>query len=168
MLRKRHIYDILSISEVSYLGNMGTLIKNLRLENNMTLEELGNKVGVGKSTVRKWENGMIANMRRDKIAKLADALNVSPAYLMGWEESPVATISYDIKCDKKNESDILLTYRKLNKNYQDKVFTYSKTLLSTQQMEEDLLAAHARTDMDQSSEAVQQDLDLMNDDSKCE
>ena len=48
---------------------MGTRIKNLRSENNMTLEELGNKVGVGKSTVRKWENGMIANMRRDKIAK---------------------------------------------------------------------------------------------------
>lgn len=29
---------------------------------------------------------MIANMRRDKIAKLADALNTTPAYLMGWEE----------------------------------------------------------------------------------
>ena len=73
---------------------MGTRIKNLRSENNMTLEELGNKVGVGKSTVRKWENGMIANMRRDKIAKLADALNVSPAYLMGWNESsaPATTI----------------------------------------------------------------------------
>ena len=61
---------------------MGEQIKQLRLERNMTLEELGNKVGVGKSTVRKWENGMIANMRRDKIAKLASALDVSPAYLM--------------------------------------------------------------------------------------
>lgn len=67
------------------MENMGTLIKKLRTENNMTLEELGSKVGVGKSTVRKWENGMIANMKRDKIAKVASALNVSPAYLMGWE-----------------------------------------------------------------------------------
>lgn len=65
---------------------MGEKIYSLRTKNNMTLEELGNKVGVGKSTVRKWENGMIANMRRDKIAKLADALNTTPAYLMGWEE----------------------------------------------------------------------------------
>lgn len=63
---------------------MGEKIKLLREQNNMTLEELGNKVGVGKSTVRKWENGMIANMRRDKIAKIASALHVSPAYLMGW------------------------------------------------------------------------------------
>lgn len=43
-------------------------------------------MGVGKSTVRKWENGDIANMRRDKIAKLAIALHTTPAYLLGWEE----------------------------------------------------------------------------------
>lgn len=64
--------------------DMGEKIKSLRLQKGMTLEELGEKVGVGKSTVRKWENGIIANMRRDKIAKIADALETSPAYLMGW------------------------------------------------------------------------------------
>ena len=62
-------------------------IKQLREARGMTLEELGQKVGVGKSTVRKWETGIIANMRRDKIAKLSDALGVTPAYLMGWEET---------------------------------------------------------------------------------
>ena len=62
-------------------------IRILRLKRNMTLEDVGNIVGVGKSTVRKWENGDIANMRRDKIAKLATALGTSPAYLMGWEET---------------------------------------------------------------------------------
>ena len=65
---------------------MGEKIQKLREEKHMTLEELGNKVGVGKSTVRKWEKGIIANMKRDKIAKVAQALDVSPAYLMGWEE----------------------------------------------------------------------------------
>ena len=67
---------------------LGDKIKMLREQKDMTLEELGNAVGVGKSTVRKWENGMIANMRRDKIAKVAAALDVSPAYLMGWKEEP--------------------------------------------------------------------------------
>lgn len=70
--------------------NTGQRIKQLRLEKNMTLEELGNKVGVGKSTVRKWENGIIANMRRDKIAKLASALECSPAYLMDWKEKNIS------------------------------------------------------------------------------
>lgn len=64
---------------------MGEKIKTLRKQKGMTLEELGDLIGVGKSTVRKWENGMIANMRRDKIAAVAKALNVSPMYLMGWE-----------------------------------------------------------------------------------
>lgn len=66
--------------------NLQEKLKQLRLEKGMTLEEVGNKVGVGKSTVRKWESGDIKNMRRDKISLLADALGVSPAYLMGWSE----------------------------------------------------------------------------------
>ena len=69
---------------------MGERIKMLREQRGMTLEELGNKIGVGKSTVRKWETGAIANMRRDKIQKLADALGVSPGYLMGWDDAPTS------------------------------------------------------------------------------
>lgn len=65
---------------------MGQKIYNLRTQKGLTLEELGNMVGVGKSTVRKWENGIIANMKRDKILKVSEALGTSPAYLMGWNE----------------------------------------------------------------------------------
>lgn len=68
------------------MSNMSKKIYALRKEQNKTLEDIAKIVGVGKSTVRKWETGAIANMRRDKIAKLADALNTTPAYLMGWEE----------------------------------------------------------------------------------
>lgn len=61
-------------------------IKDLRISQGMTLEQVANEVGVGKSTVRKWETGMIANMRRDKIVALAKALHTTPLYLMGIEE----------------------------------------------------------------------------------
>lgn len=71
-------------------NNLGSKIYDLRKKNNMTLEDVGDIVGVGKSTVRKWETGEIANMRRDKIAKLAEALHTTPAYLMGWEEEAEA------------------------------------------------------------------------------
>lgn len=83
--------------------DMGEKIKFLRIENDMTLEELGNKVGVGKSTVRKWETGMIANMKRDKILKVAEALNTSPAYLMGWDNN-VRPIENGTKEKKKGVS----------------------------------------------------------------
>ena len=65
---------------------MAQRIKTLRQEKGLTLEQVADIVGVGKSTVRKWETGMIANMRRDKIADLAKALGTTPAYLMGWKE----------------------------------------------------------------------------------
>ena len=67
----------------------GEKIKTLRQSHGMTLEQVGEMVGVGKSTVRKWETGDIANMRRDKIALLAQALGVSPGFLMGWDEDTV-------------------------------------------------------------------------------
>ncbi len=67
-------------------NELSTKIKKLRLEREMTLEQVADIVGVGKSTVRKWETGMIANMKRDKIALLAKALGTTPAYLMGWKE----------------------------------------------------------------------------------
>ncbi len=145
------------------MEEMGDRIKRLRSENHMTLEELGNKVGVGKSTVRKWENGIIANMRRDKIAKLSAALGVSPAYLMGWESN---TTFSPQKVDSSEE--LVNIYEQLIPNNQKKVLTYSQSLLATQQMEEDVLAAHARTDVEQTPEGVQHDLDIMNDDSEWE
>ena len=70
--------------------NLSAKIKRLRTERKMTLEQVATIVGVGKSTVRKWETGMIANMRRDKIALLAQALGTTPAYLMGWNEEEQA------------------------------------------------------------------------------
>lgn len=95
---------------------MGERIKCLRLERGMTLEEVGEKVGVGKSTVRKWENGLIANMKRDKIAKLADVFNCSPSYLMGYEDNLTqdnAELLSDLLYDADKE---LLTYISKIKN----------------------------------------------------
>ena len=62
--------------------NIGAMIKEKRLALGLTLEEVGGAVGVGKSTVRKWENGLIKNMGRDKVAALAKVLGLSPAQLI--------------------------------------------------------------------------------------
>ncbi len=68
------------------LDTIGERIKDRRQALGYTLEELAGKVGVGTSTVRKWEIGYIKDMRSDKIQKVAEALEVTPAYIMGWEE----------------------------------------------------------------------------------
>lgn len=59
-------------------NDIGKIIHSRRIALGLTLEEVGNAVGVGKSTVKKWEDGYISNMKRDKIALLADVLQVSP------------------------------------------------------------------------------------------
>lgn len=51
----------------------GDKIHYLRTKLGLTLQELGDKVGVGASTVRKWETGYIKSLRTDKMQKLAAA-----------------------------------------------------------------------------------------------
>lgn len=91
---------------------MAQKIKSIREEKGMTLEELGKKVGVGKSTVRKWEQGIISNMRRDNISKLADALGCSPSYLMGWDEN-LNKDNSDLIPDILSDSQLLDHIKKL-------------------------------------------------------
>lgn len=61
-------------------------LREKRLQLGLTLEDVGNIVGVSKSTVKKWETGYIENMKRDKIALLAKALEISPLEIMGVDE----------------------------------------------------------------------------------
>lgn len=71
------------------MENIGKLISERRKELGLTLEDVGNIVGVGKSTVKKWESGLISNMRRDKISLLAKALQIKPTQLIGEESEPI-------------------------------------------------------------------------------
>lgn len=57
---------------------IGDIMRTRRQELGLTLEDIGNFVGVGKSTVRKWERGDIENMKRDKINLLSQVLKLSP------------------------------------------------------------------------------------------
>lgn len=52
----------------------------------MSAEQLAEIVGKDRATIYRYEKGDIENMPYAVIEPLADALNVSPAYLMGWEE----------------------------------------------------------------------------------
>ena len=70
-----------------------------------TLEELAKLVGVSAPTIQRYESGEIKNVRRDKISKLAKALNVSPAYLMGWNEEA------EDKVTIIGKADIMKTYK---------------------------------------------------------
>ncbi len=67
-------------------------IKQKRLENNMTLEDVAKIIGVTRQTVQKYESGVVNNIPSDKIEKLATALKTTPAYLMGWEDKEICCL----------------------------------------------------------------------------
>lgn len=57
-----------------------------RLENNLSLQEVADKLGISKVTVSRYETLDITNIPSDKIEGMAKLYNTTPAYLMGWEE----------------------------------------------------------------------------------
>ena len=84
--------------------NTQNKLKQLREIHNMTLESVGKKIGVGKSTVRKWEVGAIENMRRDKIEKLCKLYSVDANYLItdtDFAVCPLCGYTYDPLSDDK-------------------------------------------------------------------
>lgn len=68
------------------MSNIGIRIKNRRTELGISVDELAAKLGKNRATVYRYENNDIENMPLDVIGPLAKALDVSPAYLMGWND----------------------------------------------------------------------------------
>lgn len=107
------------------------LLKARRLEKNLTLDEVAHMVGVSAPTISRWESGDIANMRRDKIVKLAQALDMSPAVIMGWdneksENTENNTVDYMIPSLTSDESWFIESYRSSDEQTKEMV----KRLLS--------------------------------------
>lgn len=76
--------------------SIGKMIRDRRLALGLTLEQVGDFCGVGKSTVRKWETGQIREMKRDKIALLASVLNMSPVdFIEDAPELPTRSLDAD-------------------------------------------------------------------------
>ena len=67
----------------------GDRIREARKKKGLSQEELGALIGVQKAAIHKYENNIVINLKRDMIEKLAEALDVSPVYLLGFDgEAP--------------------------------------------------------------------------------
>lgn len=77
------------------------ILSQRRKELNMTMKQVADKVGVSEGTISRWESGKIADMRRDKIMAYAQALNISPAIIMGWDNVDSSSTSESIHAGKR-------------------------------------------------------------------
>lgn len=65
---------------------MADRIKERRTAMGLTQEELGQKLGVQKSAIAKYENGRVENIKRSVILKMAEILQCSPVYLLDFDD----------------------------------------------------------------------------------
>lgn len=121
--------------------------KNLRYYmslNNKDQIDLINDLGLNKSAVSTWCNGTRLP-RMDKVNLLAEYFGISRSDLIEAHSSEDLTNITHFQT--KDERDLVLSYRKLNDQNKKKCSIYTTTLLTNQQMEEDLMpnAAHEST-----------------------
>ena len=64
---------------------VGQRLKQARELKQITLEEAGNKIGVHKSTILRWENGETEKFKISMLEALANLYDVNPAWLMGYD-----------------------------------------------------------------------------------
>lgn len=69
------------------MGNMGNRIRLKRIEKDMTMEELGNALGIKASAINKYEKGIVENIKRSTIQQMATLFECDPAWLMGFDET---------------------------------------------------------------------------------
>ena len=67
--------------------SIGQRIRFIRTQQGLTIDDLARKLGKNRTTIYRYENGDIENLPLGILDSLADALNTTPAQLMGWEDS---------------------------------------------------------------------------------
>ena len=137
--------------------------------------DLVEKTGISKGALSSYISGRYVP-KQNNIYLIAKALDVNEAWLMGANvpmervsEKPSATITlYNVHCETQPEAELVLTYRDLNDVNKKKVSSYTRTLLSTQQMEDEVYEVAAAHDMNASSEQKKHADDIMKDPSEWE
>lgn len=66
--------------------SIGSRIKSLRIKNNLTQKQLGELCGMADSAIRRYESDR-GNPTDKTLRRIAEALNVSTAYLQGWDDA---------------------------------------------------------------------------------
>lgn len=111
--------------------DIGSRLKALREARGMTLEQVGDFIGVNKATVQRYEIGNI-DIKRNIAIKLAECFHVSPAYIMGWSETPVSIpTTQPTFCVSPQLQTLADALDRLNEEGQEKLLDYAADLVAS-------------------------------------
>ena len=115
--------------------SIGQRIKTMRVQQGMSIDDLAHRLGKNRTTVYRYENGDIENLPLGILDSLAEALNTTPAYLMGWEGvNEVSYIGYN-EINERETEQVSMWYNEFgadtfNADEHKKLIEYAKFLLS--------------------------------------
>ncbi|RKD33962.1 helix-turn-helix domain-containing protein [Lacrimispora algidixylanolytica] len=69
----------------------GQRIKSRRKQKQMSADEVASKLGVSRSTIFRYENGHIEKVPANVLERLAEILDTTPTYLMGWDDDSITS-----------------------------------------------------------------------------
>ena len=109
--------------------SIGRRIKTIRQQRGLTIEELADKVGKNRTTIYRYENGDIENLPLGILDSLAEALDTTPAHIMGWEST--GGTEYEIPAEMKYFSEWYNKYGHYRLTDEEcmKVIEYTKFLV---------------------------------------
>ncbi|NMP43559.1 helix-turn-helix transcriptional regulator [Enterococcus faecalis] len=110
-------------------------LKEALTAKNIKPSDLAKKTGIGKSSISDWLAGRY-EAKQDKVYRIADALDINEAWLMG-QEVPM----------KKNASTIDRIYKKLEPQRQAIVYQFAEQQLHEQQTQAEILSFPRRDEM---------------------
>jgi transcriptional regulator with XRE-family HTH domain len=120
---------IIAYEEVMKIMIWNERIKELREINQLTLKEVAGKLKVSEATAQRYENN-IKTIPYEIIEKYAKIFDVSPSYIMGWDDDYVID---DIR--------IVDFYKKLPSDQQRHLLAYAE-FLSKEASKEHALKRH--------------------------
>ena len=138
-------------------AEIGYRIYIARKENHATLEEVAKKVGLTKSTIQRYEKGLINNIKLPNIQSIAKVLNVNLNWIVG--------ISEEMHTQRQLDFPIIDYYNQLNDFGKKEATKRVEELTHFPQYTESqiLNAAHERTDINIPTDIDTSDNDIMDD-----
>lgn len=64
----------------------GNRIRELRIKNKLTLDDVARHLDVGRQAIYKYEQGTVTNIPLENLEKMAALFGTTPGYLAGWTE----------------------------------------------------------------------------------
>lgn len=111
---------------------MGERIAYYREKQGLTMDQLGEMLGVQRSAINKYEKGYVENIKRSVIQQMAEIFGISPCYLMWGDESERQSENLSAK-----ERELLDCFRACNAAGQQVILATAQSISINPDMKKD-------------------------------